>query len=62
MDLPKHCNRCGAEIRLPNNILKTPSITYFLGNAGASAETVYLCPACRKGFIEWFISYSFEED
>lgn len=56
------CNRCGTEIKLTTNMPNIPRITYFSGNAEASEETVYLCPACRTGFVEWFKSYSLEED
>ena len=62
MNLPKHCDRCGTEIKLTDGMLRTPCITYFSGNAGASEEIVYLCSICRKGFVDWFKSYSLEED
>ena len=58
----KTCNRCGAEIKLTDAMPMTPRIAYFSGNAGAFEETVYMCPACRTGFVEWFRSYSLEED
>ncbi len=62
MNLPKHCDRCGTEINLTVDMPRTPHIIYFSGNNGASGEVVYLCSACRKGFVDWFISYSLEED
>ena len=62
MNLSKRCNRCGTEIKLTDVIVRTPRITYFSGNAGASEDTFYLCPTCRRGFTKWFKSHSLEED
>ena len=62
MSLPKCCNRCGTEIKLTEVMPRIPHITYFSGNAGASEDIFYLCPTCRKGFVEWFKSHSLKED
>jgi DNA-directed RNA polymerase subunit RPC12/RpoP len=56
MSVFKTCGRCGTEIKLTEDMPWTPRITYFSGNTGASEEIVYLCPICRKGFIDWFKS------
>ena len=60
----KVCDRCGTEIKLTEDMPKTPRIIYFSGNAEASEVIINMCPTCRKGFIKWFNynRYSHEED
>lgn len=58
MSILKTCDRCGEEIKLTDVMVRTPHITYFSGNAGASEDTFYMCPTCRKLFTEWFKKHS----